>query len=268
MNQGIKPKGKQQSALEKFKAFTAFEPYGRWIRGLVGGETIVDCKETMLLWRDKYLFAVYCFHKEDVQMEKLRLSKKTRTSHQFGEVIFYDLQANGTTIENAAWEYTDPKGEWQDLKGLIMFEWNSMEQWFEESEEVFVHARDPYHRVDALPSSRKVEVKIAGQIVAESDRAMFLFETGLPARYYLPKEDVRMDLLAPTELQTRCPYKGVASYWSVTVGDQTFKDIVWGYTDPIEECPKIKDLVCFYNEKVEAIYVDGVEVAKAKTPWS
>ena len=143
-----------------------------------------------------------------------------------------------------------------------------MDTWYEEKEEVFVHLRDPYHRVDVLNSSRHVRVIVSGETVAETRNAKLLFETGLPTRYYFPKQDVRMDLLESSTLKTRCPYKGIASYWSVKIGDQIVKDIIWEYPNPVVECPKIKDLLCFYNERVEAIYVDDELAPKPKTPWS
>ena len=104
--------------------------------------------------------------------------------------------------------------------------------------------------------------------MADTTRAHFLFETGLPTRYYIPAEDVRMDLLTPTDTKTRCPYKGTASYWTARIGEETFDDIVWAYPDPVPECPKIKDLMCFYNEKVDAVFVDGTETEKPVTKWS
>ena len=85
---------------------------------------------------------------------------------------------------------------------------------------------------------------------------MLLFETGLPTRYYLPAQDVRLDLLEPSESRTQCPYKGVASYHSVNIGGELFRDVVWSYPFPIPECPKIEGLLAFYNERIE-LYVDG-----------
>ncbi len=119
-----------------------------------------------------------------------------------------------------------------------------------------------------MPSSRLVRVTLGGETVAVSTRAHFLFETNMPTRYYIPKDDVRMDLLSPTDNQTRCPYKGIASYWSAVIGGKTFEDTVWSYANPVPECPRIKDLMCFYNENVEAIHVDGSEVPRPTTPWS
>lgn len=170
--------------------------------------------------------------------------------------------------EKAAWGYLNPPDEWAIIKDYIALKWGKLDSWYEEEEEVFVHLRDPYHRVDVLDSSRHVRVIVASETVAETRNPKLLFETGLPTRYYFPREDVRMDLLESSTLKTRCPYKGIASYWSVKVGNQIKKDLVWAYPNPILECPKIKDLFCFYNERVEDIYVDGELVPKPNTPWS
>jgi uncharacterized protein (DUF427 family) len=131
-----------------------------------------------------------------------------------------------------------------------------MDSWFEEDEEVFVHARDPYKRIDALRSSRHVRVEVDGVVLAESDHPTILFETSLPPRYYLPKVDVRMDLLEPTDTVTRCPYKGQARYWSARIGDRLEQDIAWSYPSPFPESQPVMALVCFYNERVDLI-VDG-----------
>ena len=112
-----------------------------------------------------------------------------------------------------------------------------------------------------------VQVVVDGVTVADTHRPHLLFETGLPTRYYIPKLDVRMDLLTPTATQSRCPYKGKAMYWSLTVGDRQYQDIVWSYSPPIPECTRIDNLLAFYNEKVDII-VDGEKQSRPKTPWS
>ena len=103
--------------------------------------------------------------------------------------------------------------------------------------------------------SSRVRVEVDGVTVADSDTPTFLFEAGLPVRYYLPQSDVRMDLLTPTDLSTTCHWKGQARYWSVTVNGRTHDNIVWGYDHPLSEAEEIAGLVCFYNEKVD-IFVD------------
>ncbi|MFP6870456.1 MAG: DUF427 domain-containing protein [Nitrospinota bacterium] len=137
-----------------------------------------------------------------------------------------------------------------------------MDSWHEEEDEIFVHARDPYKRVDALGSSRHIRVLLGGETIAESRSPHLLFETGLPARYYLPEEDVRMDLLVRSERTSGCPYKGKAIYWSAKVNGETFEDVVWSYPDPLPECSKIKGLLAFYPDRVEDIFVDGEAAPK------
>ena len=225
------------------------EPSPRWVRGFVGGTSIVDSKRVMVVYGARR-GATYFFPTQDVRMDLLRAGQA-----QSGEQR-WSLQMEGRSIEDIAWGFTDTEGERAALSDYVAFEWRKLDAWYEEDDEVFVHPRDPYHRVDVLNSSRHVKVVIGGQVVAETRKPRLLFETGLRTRYYIPKVDVRMDLLEPTATQTQCPYKGNAVYWSARVGEQVFPDIVWSYPFPIPECMKIQNLLSFYNEKVE-IYVDG-----------
>ncbi|HEY6711616.1 MAG TPA: DUF427 domain-containing protein [Rubrobacter sp.] len=145
--------------------------------------------------------------------------------------------------------------------------WNNLDHWYEEDEEVFVHPRDPYHRVDVLKSSRQVKILVDGEVVAETDRPRILFETGLPSRYYFPPEDVSEDVLLPSDKNTECPYKGVASYYSVQAGGETREAIVWYYPTPIPAAADIEGRLCFFNEKVD-LEVDGEAQQRPLTQWS
>lgn len=107
------------------------------------------------------------------------------------------------------------------------------------------------HTITITPAGRHIVVSVGGQKLAESDRAMRLDETGLPARYYFPRADVRTDMLRPTSSTTRCPFKGQASYWSAQVGDETLDDLVWSYETPIAAAGKIAGLMCFYSDRVD-----------------
>lgn len=107
------------------------------------------------------------------------------------------------------------------------------------------------HTITITPAGRHIEVSVDGQKLAESDRALRLDETGLPARYYIPREDVRTDLLRPTAHTTTCPFKGHASYWSAQAGGEIHQDVVWSYETPIPGAEQIAGLMCFYNERVE-----------------
>jgi uncharacterized protein (DUF427 family) len=226
----------------------------RWVRGFVGGIAVVDSKRVLAVYGARRL-ATYFFPTEDVRMDLLRPAQT-----QAGEQR-WTLDLDGPTIEDIAWTYPADDAERAQLRDYVAFEWRKVETWYEEDDEVFVHPRDPYHRVDVLNSSRHVQVVLGGQVVAETHRPRLLFETGLRTRYYIPKVDVRMDLLEPTETKSSCPYKGNAVYWSAKIDEQVYADIVWGYPFPIPECSKIQNLLSFYNEKVD-IYVDGELEAK------
>lgn len=242
-----------------------FEPSQRRVRAMFGGTTIADSKAVMLML-DQRRLAVYYFPIKDVRQDLLTPTTFKSTHADRGEASFFSVKVGDRVAEKAAWRYLQP--ERPQLKDYIAFYWDKMDAWFEEDDEVFVHPRDPYHRVDVLNSSRHVKIVIGGEVVAETRRPRLLIETGLPVRYYIPKIDVRLDLLTPTNTSTRCPYKGKASYWSVKVNGKEYKDIVWGYPAPIPECPKIENLLCFYDEKVDAVYVDGQKQERPVTPWS
>jgi uncharacterized protein (DUF427 family) len=123
------------------------------------------------------------------------------------------------------------------------------------------------HRITITPADLRVEVSVNGVKVAESDRPVLLEETGLPTRYYLPREHVRADLLRATNSETTCPFKGQASYWSVELDDEVLDDLVWSYESPISQAEGVAGLLCFYNERVDLV-VDGVALARPETPYS
>ena len=151
-----------------------------------------------------------------------------------------------------------PESPFEELRDAIRLDWSAIDAWFEEDEQVFTHPRDPYTRVDILPSSRHVRVDLDGVTLAETDKPTLLFETSLPTRFYLPKTHVRLVLLAPRDTVSHCPYKGQAEYWSLRDGANA--DIAWSYRTPLPESQKIAGLIAFYTEKVY-LYIDGVKQA-------
>ncbi|MCW2548542.1 MAG: hypothetical protein JWN96_3002 [Mycobacterium sp.] len=154
------------------------------------------------------------------------------------------------------------------LAGLVRFAWGAFDRWFEEDEEVFVHPRNPYARVDALRSNRPVRVELEGLVLAESASPIMVFETGLPTRYYLDKTAVNFDVLVASDTTTGCPYKGqTTGYWSVRLGEQIVPDLAWCYDFPTRQLLPIAGLVAFYNEKVD-ISVDGVRLPRPQTHFS
>ncbi|KAI9818740.1 MAG: hypothetical protein M1826_001328 [Phylliscum demangeonii] len=143
------------------------------------------------------------------------------------------------------------------LAGLVRLEFGAMDSWFEEDQEIYVHPKDPYKRIDILPSTRTITVKVDGHLLAESSAALFLQETMLPMRYYLPKTSLNWDLITPSATTSRCPYKGEANYYHATVDGKEYKDLFWWYRYPTPESVAIAGKVAPYNEKVE-IFIDGV----------
>jgi uncharacterized protein (DUF427 family) len=269
---GTGPFGEQSNGTFNFDTETQrahilyFEDSPRRVRVTFGGETIADSNRTKLLHETNHL-PVYYFPMEDVRMEFLEESEHKTSCPFKGEASYWSVRVGEKVAENAVWSYPEPIDSAPPLAGYLAFYWNKMDHWYEEDEEVFVHPRDPYHRVDILESSRRVRVSVNGEVIAETERPRILFETGLPPRYYIPPEDVREDLLVKSEKTTRCPYKGVASYWSVEAGGEIVEDLVWSYQDPIQEAAKVKGYLCFFNERVD-LEVDGEEQERPETQWS
>lgn len=174
----------------------------------------------------------------------------------------YDIETGRATLPGAAYVVDDP-----DLDGYALVDWTAFPRWWEEGQEAVGHPRDPFHRIRCLPSTRHVVVEIGGEVVADSTRPVLLLETSLPARWYLPREDVRMDLLTPSTSRTTCAYKGHASYWSTTAGGTDLPDIAWTYEDPRHDADEVRGLVCFYAEATDVV-VDGQRTGRPVTDWS
>jgi uncharacterized protein (DUF427 family) len=226
------------------------------IRGFVGGELVVETFKPLLVW-EKPQYPTYYFPLDDVRAELLTSEGRTSHSPSRGDAEVMTLAAGGVSRSGAALRYD--RSPFESLWETVRFEWDAVDAWFEEDEQVFTHARDPYTRVDILPSSRDVRIEADGIVIAQSDKPTLLFETRLPVRYYLPKTDIRMDLLSPRDTVTHCPYKGEAEYWSLKHDDANGA-VAWSYRTPLPESQKIAGFVAFYPEKVD-IYVDEVRVS-------
>ena len=236
----------------------------RRVRAFLDNKVIADSQQVLLVFETKRP-PVYWFPKADVRMDLL--APHEPAAGAASGTLRWRSNTGDRVVDNLAWTYPDAAGDLSPLRDHIAFYWNAIDAWYEEDEQVFVHPRDPYSRVDTVHSSRHVRVEVDGQVVADTERPILLFETGLPTRYYIPKLDVRMDLLEPTSTVTHCPYKGSAVYWTLQVAGKTYKDFVWSYPRPIAEIPKIENLLCFYNEKVD-LYVDGVQQERPVSPFS
>ncbi|MFD7003545.1 DUF427 domain-containing protein [Streptomyces mirabilis] len=246
-----------------------WEPSERWVRGKKGRFTVVDSRRPILVWEPGKVVPLYAFPREDVRTDLLRPAAEPDTGAHCGATVFYDLVADDDgTVPNAAWTFSG-----DELAGYIAFEWSQdvergLDHWYEEDEEIFVHPRDPYKRIDALRSTRHVRVEIDGTLVADTHHPVLLFETRLPIRYYIPREDVRLDLFTHTDLRTGCPYKGTAEYWSLTgAGDGVPANLAWSYPDPLPAAAAVARHITFYNEAVDII-VDGRRLERPLTDFT
>jgi uncharacterized protein (DUF427 family) len=243
------------------------EPIAKRVRAVLDGHVVVDSSSPRIVWENPYYPAAYYLPIGDFLGEALRPTERRDSPENglFGEARYFDVAAGARVAKDAACHF--PTSTKVELEGLVRLDWDAMDAWFEEEEEVFVHPHDPWARIDILHGSRHVEVFCDGTKLAESRRPTLLYETGLPCRYYLPKTDVRMDLLQPTDTRTGCAYKGFARYWSYPTPAKVHANIAWSYPAPLAEAVKIAGLVCFYAERLD-MHVDGVALPRPRTPFS
>jgi uncharacterized protein (DUF427 family) len=202
-----------------------YYPSSRWVRATRAEVTIIDSKRPMLVWEPGEKVPIYAFPIDDIAPS---------------------AAGDGPALEMR--RFDDP-----DLAGYVTIAWDALEHWYEEEEEVFVHPRDPFVRVDALHSSRHVRVARDGEVLAESDEPILVFETGLPTRYYLPESDVKSAVLADSDLRTGCPYKGFASYRDVIIRGRRHPSLFWYYEHPFADVHGIEGHLAPYNERVDLI---------------
>ncbi|NUP52571.1 MAG: DUF427 domain-containing protein [Catenulispora sp.] len=222
------------------------------VRVYFQNKLVADTLRPLLVWESPF-YPTYYVEADDVLAE-LKPTGESEHSPSRGDAQVQDVVAGGLTAAGKA--RTVPESPLEELRNAVRFDFDAFD-WFEEDEPIYTHPRDPYSRIDVLASSRHFRAELNGVVLAESPSSMILFETGLPPRYYVPITTLNQEVLRPSETVTHCPYKGAATYWSVQVGDQLYKDLIWGYRTPFAEVQKIAGLAAVYNEKVD-IYIDGV----------
>jgi uncharacterized protein (DUF427 family) len=244
-----------------------FEASPRRVRVKFNGEWVADSTAAHLLYETRHL-PVYYFPRADVRMDKLVPTDHHTFCPYKGTASYWTIRVGDKSSENAVWGYPDPYDEVPALKDFVAFYWDRVDGWYEEDEEIFVHPRSPYTRVDALRSTRTVRVELDGVVLATSPSPVMVFETGLPTRYYLNRTEVNAEHLLPTATVTACPYKGKTSgYWSVQVGETVYPDLAWAYDFPTRQLLPIAGLIAFYNEKVD-IFLDGAHLERPVTHFS
>jgi uncharacterized protein (DUF427 family) len=238
------------------------EPSYKRVRIFFGGEAIVDTDDALYVWEAPY-YPQYYIPISDVADDVLQPSTKATHSPSRGDATSFHVHAGGREASNAAWSY--PESPIEELRGRVRFEFDAMDAWFEEDEEIFVHPRSPNTRIQILPSSRHVTVTVDDVVVADTHRPTFLHETGLIRRTYFNKLDVRMDLLTPTDRTSRCPYKGTARYWTLHTPAGEHADVAWSYPSPFRESAPIAGLVAFFDERID-LTVDGARLDRPTSP--
>jgi uncharacterized protein (DUF427 family) len=232
---------------------------------VLGGQTVADSRDVRMLHLSGTL-PRYCFPERDVRLDLLEPSARRDNEPLLGPVRHWTVRAGDRVAEDAAFGWPEPEPGAPPVDGLVSLQFAAMDEWWEEDERVYVHPVDPYHRVDVRQSTRHLMLSLDGHVLAETRQPLMLFETGLPTRYYFPREDVKGELV-PSETHTQCPYKGEASYWSVRVGERVEKDLVWCYREPLPEVGRIAGLVAFFTEWLD-LDVDGERQERPGTPWS
>jgi uncharacterized protein (DUF427 family) len=251
-----------------------YEPTGKRIRARVGGTTAVDTTAALVVWEPQRVVPTYAVPVADVRgdLEPAPAADVPRHPVRLREGLPGVLDpstafgAHTTAGEPLTLRIGDRTGAAfrpadSDLAGYVLLDFDSFD-WLEEDDEIVSHPRDPFHRVDIRHSSRHVCVERDGQLLAESTRPVLVFETSLPVRTYLPRADVRLDLLEPSPTRTACAYKGVASYLA-----RGGNDLAWSYEAPLPDAGELAGLVCFFDERVD-VTVDGVSRPRPVTPWS
>ena len=242
------------------------DPSPKRVRVVVAGETIADSRQAMLLHESGHQ-PIYYFPPSDVRAVLLEPSDRHTHCPKKGDASYYTIRVGDRVVDAGAWHYPEPLPGAPPIKDLIAFYFNRMDHWYEEAEEILGHPRDPYHRIDVIHSDRRVRMSLDGELLAETDRAVALFESNLPTRWYIPAEDVSAEL-EPSDTVTRCPYKGLASYYSVKLASEgDGKDLVWYYPEPLPEASKVAGMLCFFNEKVD-LELDGELQEQPESPWS
>lgn len=251
-----------------------FEPHPLRVRALLDGETVVDSRDAVLVWEPRRLIPVFAVPEGDVRAELREAGPVPHPEHlppMLGPDRFelhttpgrtLDVVADGRTLGRAAFAPEAP-----DLEGLVLLDFDAFDGWLQEEQPLVGHAHDPYKRIDVTRSDRRVVVSFHGEVLADTTRAVALYETHLPVRWYVPAEDARTDRLVPSATRSTCAYKGHASYLSLAGAGPEGEDVCWTYPEPLNDAVPVTGMLCFWAERTD-LEVDGVPVPRPVTPWS
>jgi uncharacterized protein (DUF427 family) len=265
-------------ALEQLRV----HPIHKWIKASLDDAVVVDTTRAQVVWEPRRVVPSYAVPSDDIDGDLIAYDGPIGTEEPVqmargGPPVLtpgtpftvhtspgdsFTIRTECGDLAGAAFTPADP-----DLNGYVVLDWDAFTQWREEDEQVIGHPHDPFDRIDCLQSSRHVVMSLNDHLLADTTQPTLLFETPLPARYYIPREDVRMDLLEPSPTSTVCAYKGTASYFSAKAGQRLVPDIAWTYRQPLHDAQPVQDMISFFTERVDLV-VDGTPVPRPQTPWS
>jgi uncharacterized protein (DUF427 family) len=250
-----------------------YEPTALRIRADVKGETVVDTVDALIVWEPRRIVPVYAVPPEtvaggvrtaEVQPDPPDLDSLPPA---LGPSDFSLHTCPGRTVDVGPVPAGGFVPDDPDLGGRVLLDFGAFDGWRAEDDELVGHAHDPFKRIEVWNSSRHVEVSVGGVVLGDSHRPRMLLETNLPTRWYLPREDVSLDVLTASEHRSTCAYKGHASYFSVTDGSEEGRDIGWTYENPLHAAEPVRGMICFWAERTDVV-LDGVPQERPITPWS
>jgi len=259
---GKRPQGRFNFDPEPPGSAIFWEPVPYRVRAVIEGETVVDSRGAHLLHETGHL-PVYYFPPGDVRADLLIPSETTTHCPYKGDASYHSLRVGDRFVPDAVWEYREPREAVAFIAGHRALYWKKVDTWLAEDEPAVAHPRDPYHRIDVFATDRRVRVLLDGECLADTRRAKALFETGHPPRWYIPPDDVRLDLLDASATRTLCAYKGAASHFHA-LGHE---DVAWTYPEPLDDGERVQGLIAFYGERAD-LELDGELQERPVTQWT
>jgi uncharacterized protein (DUF427 family) len=230
------------------------EPLRRRMRVRFGDRWIADSEGVVLL-HEPGRYPVAYFPRDDIQAETLIAEDRLTNHPELGKVNWFTVTSGDREANHAAWKYTELPAYATALEGRVAFAWRAMDAFYEEDERIVGHAADAYHRIDIRATTRHLVVRDDDRVIADTRRPLVLYESGFAPRWYVPRDDVVESALEPVEGQTFCPYKGLASYY--TIG--TRKRAAWSYVNAWPEVGRVSNLVSFEPDKID-VFLDGQQL--------
>jgi uncharacterized protein (DUF427 family) len=226
------------------------EPLRRRMRVELGGRTVVQSDDAVLVF-EPGRYPVAYFPLEDFADDALRPTERRSQHADLGETAWFEVHGDTRDASRGAWQHVALPAYASILVGKVALAWRAMDAFYEEDDRILGHAADPYHRIDVRHSTRHLVVRSGDRVIADTFSPLVLYESGFAPRWYVPRGDVVEELTA-SDLQTFCPYKGIASYYDVDGAPNA----AWSYRAPLDEMAAIADLLSFEPDQVEVTLDD------------